>query len=162
MFSLWVRKLRFPLRGLELVWNTLLTRDRIQVLLCGKQTKAHNVPKTQQRSTEGQIRNGRPDQEGTASIYKSGQSRQKVQQILTWMEKQCCIDRSCSARAAVFRRQPSEATLIGETRQRYVHLSFKILGGVLWSFVDDLVDIRHVPGGRGERKHEKQVLNKAP
>lgn len=31
-------------------------------------------------------------------------------------------------------------------------MSFEILGGVLWGLVNDLVDIRHVPGGKAEKE----------
>lgn len=45
------------------------------------------------------------------------------------------------------------------TPQKYLHLSFEILGGVLWGFVDDLVNIRHIPG-RQEKRKLKEIWNK--
>lgn len=47
------------------------------------------------------------------------------------------------------------------TPQQYLHLSFEILGGVLWGFIDDLVNITHVPGRQGKRKL-REILNKVP
>lgn len=42
-------------------------------------------------------------------------------------------------------------------RRRHSHLGFEVLGGVTWSIINDLVNVRHIPV-QDEQKDMKQSL----
>lgn len=42
-------------------------------------------------------------------------------------------------------------------RRRHSHLGFEVLGGVTWGIINDLVNVRHIPG-QDEQKDMKQSL----